>query len=126
MKVEMGKKYTCNGESIRILCIDKPGEYPVVGMMEENGDIYYFTENGESIRCRSMNLVEVWEPQEGEWCWFWDSKSSKTIIVSCFVRETDCGKFQCKNGTSWNYCAKFNGELPEHLKGLEDDNITRV
>jgi hypothetical protein len=116
MKIEMGKKYTSNGEPIRILCIDKPDIQPVVGMGEKTGIIYFFKENGENIFSSSLNLVEVWEPQVGEWCLFWDYEKSKTIFVSCFLRVDKYGKFQCKSGITWNYCAKFTGELPEHLK----------
>jgi hypothetical protein len=116
MKIEMGKKYTSNGNPIRIICIDRPVEYPIIGMIEKTGSIYYFKENGEHVTFRNYNLVEVWEPKVGEWCLFWDYEKSKTIFVSCFVGVNEYGKFQCNSGITWNYCTKFTGELPEHLK----------
>jgi hypothetical protein len=116
MKIEMGKKYTSNGEPIRILCTDRNlKDYPVIGLGDD-GFVMYFTENGSYTYGEEYDLIEVWEPQEGEWCWFWDHKNPSTITVSSFVRVTEYGKFKSNTGNVWNYCAKFIGELPEHLK----------
>jgi hypothetical protein len=116
MKIEMNSKYTSNGEPIRILCTDKPEWYPVVGMIEKTGDILYFTENGENSVFSNLNLVEVWKPQEGEWCWVWDYKTDYAILAKFIAIGKLRDFFVCTNG-NWKYCAKFIGELPEHLKG---------
>jgi hypothetical protein len=116
MKVSIDKKYTSNGKPIRILCTDRNNrDYPVVGLFDD-GYMLYFLESGVCPYGEEYNLVEVWEPQVGEWCLFWDYEKSKTIFVSCFLRVDKYGKFQCKSGITWNYCAKFTGELPKHLK----------
>jgi hypothetical protein len=118
MKISMDKKYTSNGKAIRILCTDRNNtNYPVMGLCN-NGSVWCFKENGSSASGPCLDLVEVWEPQVGEYCWFWDYEKTTTILVSRFVIVDEYGKFKCKNGSTWDHCAKFVGELPDHLKGL--------
>jgi hypothetical protein len=113
----MDKKYTSNGQAVRILCIDGYKEdYPVVAMYLD-GDIRYFTEDGESATGAHRNLVEVWEPQVGEWCWFWDHNDQKHASLYEFVKMDDVGKFTSTAGCHWKHCAQFDGTLPEHLNG---------
>jgi hypothetical protein len=118
MKIEMGKKYTSNGDSVRILCTDRPNDngYTVVGLFE-NGMIGYFTEDGESTTTDRRNLVEVWEPQRGEWCLFTDSSFNGAMLMQ-FLVCTIYGRFHAMGSyRSFDHCYKFDGILPEHLKG---------
>ena len=117
MKIEMGKKYTSNGKAIRILCIDKPDKYSVIGMLEKTGVVQYFKKNGENAVFSNRNLVEVWEPKEGEWCLFWDEIEQGIAYLRRYS-VMDGMYFRSKDGAYWKYYAKFTGELPEHLKGL--------
>jgi hypothetical protein len=116
MKINMNKKYTSNGNPIRILCTDRKFILPVVCLFE-NGDIHYFSANGISPSLDTkFNLQEVWEPQYGEWCLFWDDISKDMAI---HLRIYACMKdvlFKSADGLSWENCAKFTGELPDHLK----------
>lgn len=62
-KIEMGKKYrTLNGFPVRVLCIDKLGEFPVVGLVDDRV-IESWTADGSvafSFNCsESLALVEV-------------------------------------------------------------------
>jgi hypothetical protein len=86
-------------------------------MMEKTGDIRYFTENGENMAFISRNLVEVWEPQEGEWCWFWDNSYKYVAHLNKYSGIKDV-LFNSIDGVYWDNCNKFTGELPEHLKNL--------
>jgi hypothetical protein len=57
--------------------------------------------------------IEKWEPQPGEWCWFYDSTSDIPLLrqfkrVNGQTIETGSGYF-C-------YCEPFIGELPSNLK----------
>lgn len=112
----MGVKYISNGKPIRILCTDRPNaDYPVVGMCN-GGFIMYFTEEGKGSYGEEYNLVEVWEPQEGEWCWFWDNSSRHPVThLRVYSGKTD-NFFRSADGCAWENCGKFTGELPEHLK----------
>jgi hypothetical protein len=127
MKIEMGKKYTSNGELVRILCVDSPDPiYPVVAVRND-GKVLCFKEDG-AISYRYMalgenfdkwKLIEVWEPQPNEWCWFWDDKERDNTHLrrySGMPSKRECEFFKSMDGVSWKYCAKFTGELPEHLK----------
>jgi hypothetical protein len=111
----MDKKYTSNGKAIRILCIDKPKGSPVIGMIEETGAIHHFKENGESIAYSDWDLVEVWEPHIGEWCWFWDNSIYTNAQLIQYL-ESRGGLFISIDGWAWDNCSKFEGELPKHLK----------
>jgi hypothetical protein len=116
MKVEVGKKYTSNGKEIRILCTDR---FSVLGNivlgMFNDGNIRFFTENGEYLSSEDCNLVEVWQPQLDEWCWFLDDNNYNTVLAKFELIHND-KRFKCNAGGYWQHCIKFTGELPEHLK----------
>lgn len=76
-----------------------------------NGNRYYFT-NSE-MSCLKHEL-EPWTPVKGEWCWFYDSKSSKSAALVQF-KEKHNNKF-ISNNTSWQFCEPFLNSLPSHLK----------
>jgi hypothetical protein len=124
MKISMNKKYTSNGEPVRILCTDRISfnlEYPVVAMRYDGG-IVFFTKDGKSAPGIDYDLVEVWEPKKGEWCLFWTELSPYHVILSKFNKTTNDGWFESACGTTWKYCSKFDGTLPEHLKERKDEN----
>jgi hypothetical protein len=62
-------------------------------------------------------LVEVWEPMENEWCLFCNELKPHRTILDQFAEMTADGRFQSVCGTIWKHCYKFDGTLPEHLKG---------
>jgi hypothetical protein len=81
MIVEMGKKYTSNGKPIRILCVDRPDPIFTVVGMNDKGIIFYFTKDGRvCLSGPTYDLVEVWEPKEGELCIFFDNKHKNTAV----------------------------------------------
>jgi hypothetical protein len=124
MKVEMGKKYTSNGKKVRILCVDRPDSVYTVVAMREDGAVSHFKKDGTSINGKwdSYNLIEVWEPTVGEWCWFWDDNNYNTILAKFELIHNDKG-FKCNAGGYWQHCVKFTGELPEHLKNINNGEI---
>jgi hypothetical protein len=116
MKIDMNKKYISDGKPIRILCTDRnDGKYPVIGISNE-GSIITFTEDGKSPAWPTYNLVEAWEPQPSEWCLFWNIEKPHFTILGQFQQITWDGRFQSNVGTTWTYCAKFDGTLPKHLR----------
>jgi hypothetical protein len=67
MKIDINKKYYYrNGEPARIICVDAPGDQPVISL-DGSGDTLkhkatgqFFLSNDES----SLDLIEVREPRE--------------------------------------------------------------
>ena len=60
----MDKKYkTKDGEPVRILCVDKPGEYPVVGLIGSSIHVEVWTLQGQYYEDKPYrhDLVEVSE-----------------------------------------------------------------
>ena len=77
-----------------------------------NGNRYYFT-NSE-MSCLEHEL-ESWSPIKNEWCWFYDSKSSKYAIVSQF-KETWNAEFISITDAYWKFCEPFLNSRPSYLK----------
>ena len=77
-----------------------------------NGNRYYFT-NSE-MSCLKHEL-KLWTPVKGEWCWFYDSKSSKYAIVSQF-KETWNAEFISITDAYWKFCEPFLNSRPSYLK----------
>lgn len=77
-----------------------------------NGNRYYFT-NSE-MSCLEHEL-ESWTPVKNEWCWFYDSKSSKYAIVSQF-KETWNAEFISITDAYWKFCEPFLNSRPSYLK----------
>lgn len=61
MKIELGKIYKMStGTHIKIICVDKPGIYAIVGYNKDTGEIFCFTKDGHyySSEKSSFDLVE--------------------------------------------------------------------
>jgi hypothetical protein len=118
MLIDMNKKYTSNGRKVRILCIDRPDAVYTVVAMREDGTVSYFKKDGTSNNGKwdNYNLLEVWQPQEGEWCWFWDKDKSTYVVLDKFKGMSSYNIFQSTNCSAWKHCSKFTSELPEQLK----------
>ena len=61
---------------------------------------------------RGYNL-ELWKPQPGEWCWFWN-KGEVTYSLGMFKTHTDGAKlpYEDNNFDRWDYCEPFINRLP--------------
>jgi hypothetical protein len=121
MKIEIGKKYTSNGENLRVVCIDRKSMlgYNVVGIFD-HGSIRCFKADGESSLGPEYNLQEIWEPKAGEWCLFFDDENADHFVLAKFVEMTEDRNFCSYRLGIWAHCAKFDGTLPLHLKSSED------
>ena len=63
------------------------------------------------------NIFELWQPKEGEWCWFYSNFwMDKLPILEQFSHIED-NKFKTKRGVLTMECEPFIGELPSFLKG---------
>ena len=77
-----------------------------------------------------LSDVELWQPKEGEWCWFWRYEDTVPILAK-FLRIEKClrtsiiDKFSPEffivsgrgyGDNSFQYCEPFIGKLPSHLR----------
>lgn len=66
-KIEMGKKYVNGrGKSVRILCVDRKSDFPVVGLLsitEDYSEVQTYTSEGQCflLKKSEQDLVEVKE-----------------------------------------------------------------
>ena len=61
--------------------------------------------------------IEYWQPEKGEWCWFWLDMSSNPELGQ--FKEMFNGDLFCsiQNGNdAFKFCEPFIGELPSYLK----------
>ena len=78
MQITIHKKYIyTDGTPARILCTDVPGtEFPILSM-DTYGGLYYHKADGKNLhKTANRDLVEVWEPEDKEPIWCWDSNST--------------------------------------------------
>lgn len=114
-KISMDKKYTYkNGEPARILCTDGYSQpYSVISMTKKGGihshDLNGVSATGQDALC----LIEVWEPKKGEWCLFTSSHGVYTLRKFNYIIGD---RYIDSNGSSWRFCYKFDGTLPNGIK----------
>lgn len=67
-KISMDKQYTSNGKPVRLLCVDRPGPFPVVAIVGHS-DLQVFSQTGNYWNNGDIdyrNLVEV-KPKHDLW-----------------------------------------------------------
>lgn len=90
----------------------------------------------EGINCYDVGFeikvpetyITLWQPKEGEWCWFWDEylnkpqleQFNKMIVgfecgISYFLYAPKCNKF-INGQIGSKFCEPFIGNLPDSLK----------
>ena len=63
---------------------------------------------------KDCNTLYSWQPQPGEWCWFWNDDS--TLVLAQFAHGLSNGaKFTSKN-LMYQHCEPFIGQLPSILQ----------
>lgn len=99
--IDTSKQYTFKGRPVRVYAdgSDTAGEY-IHGAFSNEAGSWALATFSES------DLVEVWEPQEGELCYFWDDECDYMVVATF------------KNAHGYDHFSKFKGELPEAFKGL--------
>lgn len=110
--IDMNKQYTYN---------NKPARIYAAGIDCSLGLIHGAYQNDEdgTWYCKAFkesDLVKVWNPVEGELCYFWD-KYSRVILIDKFMCMS-ANKYTDSESVSWDSCASFNGTLPKEFKGL--------
>lgn len=63
---------------------------------------------------KDCNTLHLWQPQPGEWCWFWNDNN--TLVLAQFAHGLSNGaKFTSKN-LMYQHCEPFIGQLPSILQ----------
>lgn len=62
------------------------------------------------------NHFKRWQPNEGEWCWFWSDNYTKPVLTK-FIRLQKNVKYCYQtNERYFEHCEPFIGELPSTIK----------
>lgn len=67
------------------------------------------------------DLIKLWEPEEGEWCWFWDDSSDFPDLRKFFKLHTfknHVRQYLTLNGEYYTHCEPFWGDLPTKLSKI--------
>ena len=97
----------------------------------ENKPMQVSKVSGSRVNCGSvetyLDRLELWQPQEGEWCWFWNKKNAP--IFGKFKRMDpsgariyeviELGKNTKDLNKSYKFCEPFIGELPSFIKEIK-------
>jgi hypothetical protein len=59
MKVDMDKRYTVEGNPVRILCVDANDNYTPVVVLDRFGHVEKYTIDGKYPNYKRLNLVEL-------------------------------------------------------------------
>ena len=92
--------------------------------------LYWPSENSTAV-CSEMQYYELWQPEVGEWCWFWNKcmdidQSPRLaqfhLIVEELQEPMDFPAFYqtkyktIKLGYLYDFCEPFIGQLPTFIK----------
>ena len=82
-------------------------------------DVIKCTNGPEFIIARDS--IELWTPQPGEWCWFWNkNKLTQELRLAQFSHKDST--FYSMHEHEFVYCEPFIGELPTFLKENYENN----
>ncbi|MHB8098055.1 MAG: hypothetical protein ACYDD5_00515 [Sulfuricurvum sp.] len=126
--ISKDRQYTTrDGHKVEIYATDKGGDRPVHGtVLEDNGiwKPWSWTAEGMSFiatHSHLYDLIEVWEPQIDELCWFWDDdmkypnlRKFKGYNPVPYLYLADNGANS--NKTAYRHCAKYNPHPNDTIK----------
>ena len=75
----------------------------------------------EKLKAQGIDIgtdwLPKWEPKVGEVVWVWDD-DSKLLTCATFLefRPKSSYPYQVIDGSTWNNCSPFTGEIPEPFK----------
>ena len=96
--------------------------FQIVGV-HDLGDEFFYSDN---CRTHKANKLKHWQPQKGEWCWFYDNTSSAVPILAQFDYMSEHTYVTTeieiplseeeRSAYGFNSCIPFIGQLPRILK----------
>lgn len=129
--ISKDKQYTTrDGHKVEIYATDKGGSRPVHGTVLEDNGIWRpwsWTAEGMSFiatHSHPYDLIEVWEPQIDELCWFWDDamkypnlcKFKGYNLTSEPYPYLADGNINPSNKIRYMHCAKYNPHPNDTIK----------
>mgnify|MGYP006935354423 CR=1 FL=1 len=69
-----------------------------------------------------LENFKLWQPQDGEWCWFWDKDTPfperPFIDRHCgdYCGESYISETKFSGNSYWTNCEPFIGEIPNFIK----------
>lgn len=117
-EISKDKKYeTRNGKEVVIYTTEVDDtDFQIHGAIKERHGVWQmasWTRDGKYTKYReehNLDLVEVWRPIKGEWCYFWDNDmSGKVMHVRALSEMTKDGLYIAE-GLTWDCCMKVMDE----------------
>ena len=103
---------------------DAGGDYPIFVLFSNVNQARYTTDgqlikgtNQSLYHARPEIIVPKWQPEPGQWCWFWDSKDFAPWLGQ--FEQMNARKYRDTESRNWDFCEPFIGELPSYLKEVE-------
>jgi hypothetical protein len=116
--IDKTKEYMHNGRAYRIYAY---------GEDTANGIIHgaYLDRSGKWVSQQSIeaDLKELWQPKEGELCYFWDDDDGLVIIgIFSSLRKihNKTTEYISKKYGDWDNCCSIK-QLPPHIQKLLDE-----
>ena len=116
--IEPNKQYeTMDGSEARVYATDGGGDTPVHGAVKTTSGwiASVWDKDGNNPTLSDYDLIEKWEPREGEYCWFSSVKSPLEMVLSKFSHKQEDGKFVTQAFGTFKYCFQYEYELPKPI-----------
>lgn len=113
--IEPQKQYeTMDGSEARVYATDGGGDTPIHGAVKTKGGwiASVWDKDGNNPTLSDYDLIEKWEPREGEYCWFGNSERPKEMTLAMFSNMDESGNFVSTGGVAWKYCYQYESDLP--------------
>jgi len=116
--IEPNKQYeTMDGSEARVYTTDGGGDTPIHGAVKTKGGwiASVWDKDGNHPALSDHDLIEKWEPKEGEYCWFSDVKRPLEMVLSKFSHKQEDGKFVTQAFGTFKYCFQYEYEPPKPI-----------
>jgi len=120
MKFKVGDWVRISGTVQRVIDINPPTDYDQffdIDMIETEDDYV------------SAEVVELWQPKEGEYVWFWKMHNKELLYMfgkfshhnqfGYIIDEDENGAIISSKLRYWDNCDPFIGKLPSFIKEIK-------
>ena len=93
----------------------------ISGLTRDACDTLSIGNTSVGINVVFKNEIELWQPKEGEWCWFWDTITPHRPTLRQFGKYEE-DYFTDTEHNPFTSCEPFFGELPSFLRSTHATN----